>query len=64
MPTYQPLGQSRDDMRHGLWRRVVPATNDAETRSQKGLNTGFAILDLAETLVKLPRLDSNQQPFG
>ena len=29
----------------------VPATNDAETRSQKGLNRGFAILDLAETLV-------------
>jgi hypothetical protein len=41
----------------------VPATNDAET-DYKVAKQGFAILDLAETLVKLPRLDSNQQPFG
>jgi hypothetical protein len=63
VPTYQPLGQSRDDVRHeschSTYRqRTMPRPD------HKGAKQGFAILDLAETLVKLPRLDSNQQPFG
>ena len=63
MPTYQPLGQSRDDVRHescqSTYRQRTMPRPDYKVAKQ-----GFAILDLAETLVKLPRLDSNQQPFG
>jgi hypothetical protein len=63
VPTYQPLGQSRDNVRHeschSTYRqRTMPRPD------HKGAKQGVAILDLAETLVKLPRLDSNQQPFG
>ena len=50
MPTYQPLGQSRDDVRHeschSTYRqRTMPRPD------HKGAKQGFAILDLAETLV-------------
>jgi hypothetical protein len=63
VPTYQPLGQSRDDVRQSRATRRT-GNERCRDRSRKGLNRGLAILDLAETLVKLPRLDSNQQPFG
>ncbi len=33
-------------------------------RSKRGVNGGQANLKMIKSLVKLPRLDSNQQPFG
>ena len=41
-----------------------PGLRPAETRSKKGVNRGYGDLELVKPLVKLPRLDSNQQPFG
>ena len=41
-----------------------PGLRPAETRSKKGVNRGHADLEMVKPLVKLPRLDSNQQPFG
>ena len=63
MPTYQPLGQSRDDVGHESCHS--PYRQLTRPRPEpKGLNREFANRELAKALAKLPRLDSNQQPFG
>jgi hypothetical protein len=64
VPTYQPLGQSQDDVQHESCHSTYRQRTMPRPDHAKGLNRGSAILDLAETLVKLPRLDSNQQPCG
>ena len=57
-------------MRLAKWQRFWKATSwpglrPAEIRSEKrGVNRGYADLEKVKSLVKLPRLDSNQQPFG
>ena len=44
---------------------VTAGLRPAEIRSEKrGVNGGLSDLEMVKPLVKLPRLDSNQQPFG
>jgi hypothetical protein len=44
---------------------VTAGLRRTEIRSEKrGVNGGQGDLEMVKSLVKLPRLDSNQQPFG
>jgi hypothetical protein len=54
VPTYQPLGQARDDVRHESCHSTYGNERCREPIT-KGGKQGLAILDLGETLVKLVR---------
>ena len=58
-------GEGPPGMRLAKWLRFSKRHHGlAETRRDRSETGGRVILEMINPLVKLPRLDSNQQPFG
>ena len=62
----EPLGEDAPGMRLARYKCDIRALALDAPRSdhKRGVNGGQADLKMVKSLVKLPRLDSNQQPFG